>query len=783
MTVFRAQNICPSLSLKTAINGTVVVGLSVVSIAYPTSAQAPTSSKTSSHPLPEPRNQAPSRPTISVTPEVINSPEILEWSTTAADLEITSPKSASESAPADSSEMRDTNSLPVPSPQSQEEELDQTTDPNYIIPPRIAPSERINPSTTTIPLNDTPITHLTEWEFTAGKTFADTTESDLIFNGTLKLDSQVVESLSRNNVYTVDQKGSYFQLRTVPHQRTVTTTTTEPQTMTGLELQMSLTGACILPNSPGGEQCTYTPGLVIDRDSIDPKFFVPTRIFQTSQVGDVVTPESLAVMQLPGFQRGANGQEIGLDLYFPNLGTFPINSEIEQKKIDREEEIDSTISGTFSQVRQVVKANDTEAVLGRTVRGITVLADDENRLVNTALQLGAQILPDVIPKLEGSTNPANTNINRNLFLAANNTRLPASSFTIYSAGIGRAESLTPGMTNLSQIPTANYNSIWLGLSPVIERSFEAGKTFYEATGAPRAIASAGAEGGADTDIELFSAVNDQLFSTANLQDFYAQIYLSFFSRNVNYITEDIYREKTHYYPHLSFTGNFTSSQDVFRYYAGVIAAEDVKGYLGADYTRNTSNGWNFRAGGIGYFNPDRDYYSQLWGSVAKTIRLGQDANLVLATGFNYALDRETKIGDVVSISPASQLTASTRLNWGIISLGLTNYFGDILPNSYENQLLADFTIRPSSNLRLSAYFAPINENSSRSRYGASLLWKLGENYNSPALSLNWQNQEYDYGNDAFGNNLLVTDNVFTVLFRVGAPAGPLAPQSADKASQ
>ncbi|MBE9127753.1 MULTISPECIES: hypothetical protein [unclassified Coleofasciculus] len=779
MTVFHYPNTSFFLSLKTVLNRTLVVGLAVSAMAYPTPALA----QTSSHTLPDPSNQTPSPPNSSITPEESSLPEKLNWSTNAADLELTSPNLASESAPTNPSLEEDTNSLPAPSTQSQEEETAPTTDPNYSIPPRVAPNERINPSTTTLPLNDTPITHLTEWEFTGGKTFTDTTESDLTFNGILKLDSQVVESLTRNNIYTVDQKGSYVQLRTVPRQRTVTTRTTEPQTMTGLELQMSLTGACILPNSSGGEQCTYTPGLVIDRDSIDPQFFVPTRVFQTSQVGDVVTPESLAVIQLPGFQRGANGQEIGLDLYFPNLGTFPRDSDVEKKEIDRDKEIDYTITGTFSQVRQVVKANDTEAVLGRTIRGITIFADDENRLSNTALQLGAQLLPDVIPNLEGSTNPANTNINRNLFLAANNTRLPASSFTIYSAGIGRADSLTPDMTDLSQISTANYNSLWLGLSPVIERSFEAGQLFYEARSTPRVIANAGAEGGADTDIELFSAVNNDLFSTANLQDFYAQIYLDFFAQDVNYVSENIYREETRYYPHLSFTGNFTSSQDVIRYYAGVIASEEVKAYLGADYTRNTSNGWNFRAGGVGYLNPDRDYYSQLWGSVSKRISLGQDANLILATGFNYALDRETKIGDIVSISPASQLTASARLNWGIVSLGLTNYFGDILPNSYENQLLADLTIRPSDNLRLSAYFAPLDENSSRSRYGASLLWKLRDGYNSPTLSLNWQNQDYDYGTDAFGNNLLVNDNSFTVLFRVGAPANPFAPPSADASSR
>ncbi|MGL6139662.1 MAG: hypothetical protein ACRC2M_20375, partial [Planktothrix sp.] len=438
----------------------------------------------------------------------------------------------------------------------------------------------------------------------------------------------------------------------------------------------------------------------------------------------------------------------------------------------RKEEINYTLAGTFSRVRQVIKANDTEAVLGRTIRGFTIFVDDENRWSNTIIQAGAQLLPDVIPDLEGSENPANPNINRNLFFAANNTRLPSSSFTIYSAGLGQAESLTPNITNLSQIPTANYHSLWFGLSPVIKRNFEDSQVFYQPTGPQVTLANAGAEGGENTDVQLMSAVNQDTYSTTNIQNFYAQVYLGFFQQNVNLVTENIYREKMAYYPHLSLTGNWTGSQYLLRYYGGIIASEEVKLYLGTDYTRNTVDGWIFRSGVIGYINPDRDYYSQVWGSVAKRIRVSKNANLILSSGFNYAIDRDTKIGDVVSISPASEVLVSTRLNWGIVSMGLTNYFGDILPNSYDNRLLAEFSISPSKTLTISGYIAPIDETSTRSLYGAGVIWKLKNKYNSPTLSFNWQNQEYDYGNDVFGNKLLVNDNIFTVLFRVGRPANP-----------
>ncbi|MGI0498024.1 hypothetical protein [Arthrospira sp. PCC 8006] len=115
---------------------------------------------------------------------------------------------------------------------------------------------------------------------------------------------------------------------------------------------------------------------------------------------------------------------------------------------------------------------------------------------------------------------------------------------------------------------------------------------------------------------------------------------------------------------------------------------------------------------------------------------------------------------------------SGRLNWGIFSLGLTNYFGDILPNSYDDRLLIEFAVRPVNNITLSGYIAPIDKTSSRSVYGSSINWRLKNQPNSPTLSASWQHQEYDYGNDIFGNSLLVTDNIFTILFRVGSSPNP-----------
>jgi hypothetical protein len=652
----------------------------------------------------------------------------------------------------------------------------------FKIPPHVVEKAKLNPFTTTLILNGTPISHLTKWELATGYEFGEGKKDNFTQTGVIAITSEVKESLTRKNVYTVDQSGRYLQLRSLKKSRTVSVAQRDPQTLTGLKIQLSFTGSCIFPGQKSTDQCTYTPGLVTDDKSIDPDFLVPTRILQLSNVGDVVTPESLAVMRLPGFQRGANGQDIGVDLNFPNAGVRPGNSQSTQRTMSREEAVDNVPAATYSRVRQVVKANHRKAVIGRTIHGFTAIPEDKNTVLNSALQLGAQLLPDVEPHLEGSDIVVNPNVNKNLFLAANNTRIPEGGLTIYQAGLGSADSLKASATQLKDIPVATFNSVWFGLSPVTERRYLKGIR-YETTGAQVALASSGAEGGLDSNAEFTSRVNTEQFSTNQIQDFYTQIYLSFYNQNANLVTTTQLVEKTSYFPHIGFSGNITGSSDVFRYYAGVIATTEPKVYLGLDYTKSTRSGWNYTIGGIGYLNPDRDYYSQLQSSLSKKISLGHGNKFTLATGLNYAIDRETQIGSTTIISPASSVTVSASTQLGPVTFGVVQYFGGILPSSVKNMLSVNLEVRPHKNVRLSAYATPISENSDRTRYGATAQFKLGSHYNSPALSFAWSNNEYDLGVDSEGKALQSINNVFSITFKLGEPASPFDAESAKRMKQ
>ena len=295
----------------------------------------------------------------------------------------------------------------------------------------------------------------------------------------------------------------------------------------------------------------------------------------------------MAVIKQPEFQQGANGQEIGLDLYFPNLGT--IETFEGSTRMKREEEIDLIPVAALSRERRIVKANATEAVIGRTIKGMPLVFDSDRSFLNSTTAAVSFLLPDAVPPLAGSEEKFNPQVNQNLFLAANNTRLPADSFTIYHMGFGKAKSISSEVKNARQIPLGEFNSLWLGLSPVVERR-SSNTPYYEPHGNIKIIADAGGEGGANSDVQLISIANGDEFSSGALQNVHTQIYTEFFSQNADVSQINFLEEKTDYYPHLSISGNLTDSQNIFRYYAGGIFSDPIKAYVGLDYKYQTFNG-------------------------------------------------------------------------------------------------------------------------------------------------------------------------------------------------
>lgn len=653
------------------------------------------------------------------------------------------------------------------SPETIKEELTQT-DSLYKIQPKIVPKEKVPPILTTFTLNDMTINHFTKEVVDGYFVFGDERSENYYINGLYQIDSRVVQSLSQDNVFTSDFKADYVSVQTINNERKVSLSYLEPQTLRGFETQQTFIGPCELINdniSESNQQCTFLPPLVVDRNSIEPQFFVPTRIEQMGKIGDVISPETLAILKQPGWQNiGANGEITGVDIYFPNIGATPGNSQSNQSSISRREDIDTTYSLGYYRVRQIVKANAQEAVLGRTIRGIGVVIDDENSLLHPLLGAAAEILPDIEPSLQGLPQDANTNINKNLFNAANNIRIPQSSFVIYQAGMGAAEHTKKNTnnpqaaTNTSRrIPSAIFNSIWLGMSPVTQRSFSQNYR-YVSTAEERQIMRAGGEGGIDSDISFILATNENSIASADLNNFYIQAYISFLERNVNFVTSTTLTEKTNYYPHLSFTGNITTYNSVFRYYTGAIAAQDLKLYVGADYTRYWDN-WLFNLSAITYYNGNKDYFSKTEGSLSKQFKLNPVTNLNLFTEFRYAWEHNK---DNFLDNPIDNfLSIGTSIDFKKFSLRVSQLL-DLFPDSIGNKLQASLNIPLGSNASLTAYLSPQKNINS---YGISAQYTWRNSSTTSNLIFSWNRNIYDFGNDSFGKDLETTNDTFTFLFK------------------
>jgi hypothetical protein len=199
------------------------------------------------------------------------------------------------------------------------------------------------------------IDHLTHWNVRGQTIWGDNRSTNFDLLWTYRIKSEVVQSLSRDNVFVSDFRGSYLQGGAARRQRQTTFTQSSPQTLNGLTIQQTFVGPCsaLDPSvTDPNKQCSFLPGLITDRTSIDPDFLVPTRILQLNSIGTEVSAATLANIKQPGFQNGSEaGQMISVDLFFPNIGSFAGNSQSNQTTIDRQEDIDDFYTLGFYRVR------------------------------------------------------------------------------------------------------------------------------------------------------------------------------------------------------------------------------------------------------------------------------------------------------------------------------------------------------------------------------------------------------------------------------------------------
>jgi hypothetical protein len=636
--------------------------------------------------------------------------------------------------------------------------------------PKVLPKARVQPTTTNWIFNGIPVNHLTSREFSIGSESGSSRNPLQTLNSIINLGGQTTEIVDAQRIYNLDYRGIFGQIQTLRQSRQVMTAVIQPSTIFGFRERLTLTADCTLPGTPTGSQCSYLPGLVTDRSSINNNQQA-TRIDQPSQFGEVVTPAALAAIKQPGFASGANGQNLGIDLYFPNAGNQPGNGQSNSTSIDRREEFRQTSAISSGRIHQVIRIGDREAAIGRTIRGNAYIEGNGNLEILTGLQLATESLPEAIPALPPATGQVLT-INRNLFKTADLARLPENSFTLYNYGIGRAPHAAPKVAKITDIPAATYQAWWIGLSPVIDRS-QTSQTTVQFTGPQQVIRDLGEEGGGDApNVNIRSAVNGVTFDARQLQNVYQQAYVTAYQQDGTIFTQNQLTETTRYYPHFSYTGNITNSDAVFRYYAGAIVLNNglqidrVKTYAGLDYTQITARGLTYSIGGMIYTNPDPEYHSYAIGNVSQKIALSSKNSLNLAANINYIADGQITVDKTLFKSANSSINIGANLNVDRVSFGVTQSLASKLPNSIGNTLGVNLSIGLNDRLSIAGYWTPWNENAIRSPYGISANLRLGKDASSPSLSLGWNQNLTDFGRDAGGRNIQQQDNIFTVLFRV-----------------
>ncbi len=641
--------------------------------------------------------------------------------------------------------------------------LKQNADPRYLISPQALAPQQVDPFSTQFVLNGNRISHFTNTYTAADYEWGNFRTTDLNLNVHQLLAATNTQSVTTDRVLRVNSKIEIGGVHSVAQHHDIAIAVARPQTLVGVRQQISLDANCL---DGSGRICSYLPGLKIDDSTIDQQRLQPTGVRITSQFGDPIAPTDVTAIRQAGFQGGATSY--GLDLYFPAVGVVPpTNSAPPVLTGSRREDLTTGVAVNYSWMNQDFATNGVESTLGRTIRSINYINGDRNQLLNAAVQAVSQIFPAAQPQIASGKPGAAIVVNPNLFRAANSIRIPDRSLTLYQMGTGYA---TSRGDDPKIPPGASHQAIWVGLSPVVEREFTR-DYYYVTRKAPTIINSGGGEGGnVPVDVNL----NNFGFNSGGLQNAYGQGYVTVYNRDVDRYDVDIIRQRTDYYPHLSLTGSSLTENTLWRYYTGAILniggqsqpTQAIKAYVGTDYSIVNPRGLSFSVGGIGYLNPDPEYYSHLFANATQTIPLGTSQRHNLAIGFNanYIIDGATTIQSTPVRSTQSSINAGLTANLGDFSIGGTQFFGNLLPDAVDTKTLLNIGWKINNRINIGAFYSPFDRNISTNPYGANLSFTLAPESNAK-LYIGWNAAEINFRRTIGSTANLFRDNTFSLSVR------------------
>ena len=641
-------------------------------------------------------------------------------------------------------------------------------DPRFIIAPQVLDPKVVDPFSTQFILNNNKVSHFTTTVVTTGFETGNFRNTDLSFDVYKLIGAKNVQSVTADRVVRVNSQMDVVGIRSIAQNQDIAVSVAQPQTLLGFRQQISLDANCL---DGSGRTCTFLPGLIIDESVLDPKKLQPTSVKVTSQFGDVISPASVAAIRADGFGGGANGENFGIDLTVPVVGvvSLPEGSPPPVLTGERKETFRTGVAVNYTRMNQNFATNGVESTLGRTIRSLNYVNGDRNQLANALTNAIGQILPEFVPSIAPGKPGARIVVNPNLYRAASALRLPDNSLTVYQGGTGYA----PSFGRDPKVPPgASHQALWVGMSPVVEREFVRDYR-YITLREPRIVANGGGEGGSvPIDVNL----NNFGFNSSGLQNAYGQGYVTVLNRDVSRVDTDTIRQRTDYYPHISFTGANLTENSLWRYYTGAIVnagfepktTTNIKAYVGTDYAVVNPRGLSFNVGGIGYLNPDPEYSTQLFANATQAIPLGSNPrnNLTLGLNANYIIDGSITLQSLPIRSAQSFINAGVAVNLGDISIGGTQFFGNILSESVENKTIFNLSWKVTDRLRVGGFVSAFDRNVSTNPFGANLSYELDPNSNS-AIYLGWNSAEIDFRRTLGSTANVYKDNTISVSFRYG----------------
>jgi hypothetical protein len=643
----------------------------------------------------------------------------------------------------------------------------QQRDARFIIAPKELEAEVVDPFSTQFVVNGNKISHLTTTVVNSGYESGNFRTSDLSFDVYKLIGAKHTQSVTTDRVVRVNSQLEVGGVRSVAQNQDIAVAVSQPQTLLGFRQQISLDGNCL---DGSGRTCTYLPGIKIDDSVIDRNKLQPTGVNITSQFGEVISPTSVAAIRQPGFQGGATGENYGIDLNLPAVGLVSPPADTPTVLTgERRETISTGIAVNYTRLNQDFATNGRESTLGRTVRSLNYINGDRNQLLNLIANALGQVLPAFQPTIAPGESGAKIVVNPNLYRAANAVRIPDSSLTVYQSGTGYAASRG---SDPRIPPGASHQALWVGLSPIVEREF--GKDFrYITLRDPRVVSRSGGEGG---NVPVAVNLNNFGFNSSGLQNAYGQGYVTVFNRDVNRVDVETIRQRTDYYPHISYTGTNLTENTLWRYFTGAIVnagfepknTQNLKAYIGTDYSILNPRGLSLSLGGVGYLNPDPEYYSQFFANVNQSIDLGSNSrnNLVVGVNANYIVDGSVTIKSLPVRSAQSFVNAGLAINLGDISIGGTQFIGNLFPESVESKTIVNAGWKISDRLKVGGFVSLFDRNVSTNPFGASLSYDLDPNGNS-TLYVGWNAAEIDFRRSLGPTANIYKDNTVSVSVKYG----------------